>query len=187
MTKKNFLHFVLGLSVSTIISLGGYFLIFIHSFDLFGTRQAKDPEGFDGEIFYLTLILVMINCFVSIFLITKKRRFSAAGSSAPLILGFTILIWFGKDYFNKSTYYESFDRVQWTANTNRVKMARKLVKEEELLGLSKDDVTQKLGQGFETTDNDRPVLLYNVDGDWMKLALLFERDKVSEADIWVYD
>lgn len=187
MNKTNILSFTVGLLVSILLWLAAFLLIFIYSFDVFGLRQARDPEGFDAQIFYSVLMVGALNCFISFLLFKRRRRFTSIGGSLPIVFVLIFLGFIGFRYFDKSTYYEDFDGTRWSATENRLKMARKLVKDDRLIGMRKDEIIEKLGQGYESTVNDKQVLTYNIDGDWIKLALTFQSNKVEQSDVWVYD
>ncbi len=99
----------------------------------------------------------------------------------PLILAFA-----GIFYLTSSFTTTKFDKAIWTQNKMKPgDMAKSLVRQKTLLGLTRNQVKGLLGQGSEEYGNendDRGSILYSVENGWI-LSVIFHEGKVVETQM----
>ena len=182
MTRKNLLALIFGLVLSLLISGIIYYYLFLETFDLFGIDSLKDPERRHGKIFFTSFATTFLTITIAILL--KKRKYFSIGFGLPAIIGIVIIIVIGPTYLIKSNYYEEFDHKKWVSEqVDRIKMARKIIKDKSLLGLTKEQVINKLGTDY-FGENE---MNYKVYGDDCGLSISFSHDKVNDCRIYVRD
>ena len=188
MIQKPIISFVLGLLVAGIISGFVYFILFLETFDLFGTNELIDPEGKHGKIFYTSLIMTIFSLAVFISLVRYNNKFTALGMAIPNLVVIFMLLKFGGVYLDKSNYYAKFNKQVWIdAGEKPIKMARGLVKDEVLIGFTKSETFEMLGQErIEKRDSIEFTRYWTENGD-CALSLTFEKDKVTKANLVVND
>lgn len=183
MTKRDILLLAVGLGISFVISGIVYFMLLLATFDLFGIEEIKNPEGRHGKMM-LTAVATTLATLAIAAIIRRKNKYAAIGFSIPSLIGITLMIIVGPTYLDKSNYYEPFDRQKWISKDyDRLKMARQLVKSEQLVNLTKAQVIEKLGPGHL----EQNFISYPIWGGDCGLEVLLVNDKVSECWIFVAD
>ena len=88
--------------------------------------------------------------------------------------------------FEHNFYHTKFDKTVWEqSNWKPEKMAKTLVKEKTLIGLTRTQVKEMLGEGskeYGDANSDRGSILYSVKNDWT-LVVLLQKDKVIETEL----
>lgn len=187
MAKKKIISFIVAFVVSTIISGVIYLLLLIETFDLFGIEEITHPERRDAKLFYTGLAISILTIIIVTYFYRKNRKYAAVGIGIPNIIGFVLLIKVGVVYLNKSNYYEKFDKQVWlNSQTKPIKMARGLVNDKSLIGLTKQQAIELLGKGEEENWNGEERMQYPSDY-YSRLGLAFEKGKVKATYIWVDD
>jgi hypothetical protein len=188
MSRKQIIPFLISLVISGIVSYG-IVIVFIYStFDLFGIRQLVDPEKYDGEFFYLALLVFGINLLAFFILFKLGRKSAARGTIVSIVLGLIVLVRMGSLYLNKANYYEAFSQTEWMADKERLKMGRKLAKDSALVGFELTEVINKIGQADRLdSSGNGTILMYHLDGAWIQLAVIVKNNKVSNTLISVQD
>ncbi|MBT1701027.1 hypothetical protein KK083_29310 [Fulvivirgaceae bacterium PWU4] len=182
MTKRNVLLSIIGLAISLVISGVIYYYLFLETIDLFGIDEIKNPEGRHRKILLTALSTSFLTLLIAGLL--RKAKYAAIGFAVPSLIGIILMLVIGPTYFNKSNYYEPFNRQRWLMeDNNRLKMARHLVRSKELINLTRDEVIEKLGPGYL----QQKYLSYKVWGDDCGLDIAFLNDKVTECWIYVKD
>lgn len=182
MTRRNILLLIVGLGISLVISAVVYYYLFLETIDLFGIEEIKNPEGRHGKI----LLTAVSTSFLTLMIagLLRNEKYAAIGFAIPSLIGITLILLVGPIYVNKSNYYEPFDQQRWlTEETDRLKMARQLIRSKELINLTRDQVIEKLGSGYV----EQNYISYKAWGDDCGLEIAFVHDKVSECWIYVKD
>jgi len=182
MTKKAIISIIAGFIISIIISGLVYYVLFLNTFELFGIKSTTDPERADAKIFYTTLALLVLTGTSVLSLILKNRKFTAIGVGIPILIAIGLLVKVGSVYMIKSNYYEAFNKDIWLQNTNKpARMARQLIKSKELVGMTMNQVTEKLGKSHYMESDT--AMVYWTDGCYCKFILFFEKNKFKTAYI----
>jgi hypothetical protein len=186
MTRKNIISIGIGLLISSLVSGVLYYMLFLETFDLFGIESIIDPEARHKKIFYTTLAISILTIVAVIGLVLWNRKLTAIGVGLPLSIGLWVLFTIGPVFYDKSSYYEQFDKERWIKSSEKpLKMARLLVVNQELIGLSVDNITNMLGKG--QSSDSREHLLYRTDYGQCRLALTIKNNKVTNAHLWIED
>lgn len=89
-------------------------------------------------------------------------------------------------YWNGIHYHTQFDKAVWEQDTWKpLNMTATLVKENKLIGMTRQEVKEMLGQGVEEHGNpntDRGSILYLVKENWT-LTIYFQKDKVVDTEL----
>ena len=186
MTKKQLISFLSGLLISGLISGFVYYLLFLETFDLFGIREITNPESIHAELFFTGLVMTILAAIVVIAALRSKEKYAAIGVGLPNLIGLFLVLKFGVIYFDKSNYYEKFDKEKWSSSEEKpLKMARGLVKEKVLVGQTKDEVIKILGEGQIHRWDSTEYIRYWTEYWYCALGLTFENGKVKNASLWV--
>lgn len=184
MNKKKILHFIFGLTVSLIVSGFIYYLLFLETVDIFGFESLKDPETRHAKIFYTAFLTTLGTVLLAVLFNRISWRNFALGFVLPAAAGIVPIVLVGQVFLRKSNYYEEFNKEKWMAQEDdRLKMARHLVKNETLMGLTKEEVIVQLGNGFYL-EGEMNYLVYD---DFCGLGIHFQNNKVDDYSIWVKD
>jgi hypothetical protein len=182
MTRRNILLLIVGLGISLVFSGVIYYYLFLETIDLFGIDEIKNPEGRHGKILLTALSTSFLTLLIAGLL--RNEKYAAIGLAIPSLIGITLMVVVGPTYVNKSNYYEPFDRRKWlTEKTDRLKMARQLIRNQELKNLTREQVTEKLGPGHLEPN----AIRYKVWGDDCGLDIIFLNGRASECWIYVND
>jgi hypothetical protein len=187
MNGKSVASIALGLVSSLLISGVAYYLLFLETFDLFGESYLRDPESVHAKIFYTAIITSIFTVMIAILLKKMHWRNVALGFIVPAAIGLVPIFWVGPTYLNDSNYYEEFNQEKWLATErDRLKMARYLVVNKKLVGLTKEQVIEHLGTSFHDYGN-KNYMAYYAFGDFCGLGINFNENKVTDSSIWVTD
>ncbi len=190
MTKRKIISIISGLIISSIITGLVYYIYVIQTFEFLGSKWIVDPESEDSILFYTALSLFSVTVAAIILLVYNNKKYTAIGVGLPLLLSIWILFKVGTIYLDKSSYYEPFNKEIWSQSSSKpIKMVRDLIKKDELIGLTRKQAEDKLGNGdqrksFHLSDND---LVYGTQNGYALLVLEIKESRVERAYISVFD
>ena len=146
------------------------------------------------EVPIIILILAIPTYFICKWVLTKlkvgndrNRKFFAIIPTvilSPIIYFGLIMIWF----FSASYYPTSdFDQNKWNSNVEeRYKMSENIIESEMLIGMTKEEIAELLGQDFYSYNENHIAFelgfvpgLFNIDPD--VLDIYFENGKVIKV------
>lgn len=158
-----------------------FFLLAMASFA--GGETLQDMENLRIAILLIAIILVVIAVMIG-------RRFTKTGRKSVAygisVLPVITLVIVGVFFCYNINYHTEFDTALWGKDKRKpFNMAATLVKEDKLIGLTRQEVKKMLGEGDEeygNPDTDRGAILYLVEEGWT-MTLYFQKDKVVEAGL----
>lgn len=167
MTPKRILSFLVALNLTSFFYLIVAKGILFSTFS-FASETLQEKENRDALFFFVALIVVLATIIIIVRLIKAGLKYSAYGMVLPILIGFYVSFKLGEIYVGNLSNVESFSRHKWVQEENKpFKMARTLVVNDELIGLTQQNLVQKLGMGKETLRRDNSVLLeYDTDRNW---------------------
>jgi drug/metabolite transporter superfamily protein YnfA len=183
MKRHPIISFFIGLIVSGLI-LGALYLVFgLLTFSLAGGETLRQIESQTTALLIGTIIAVTIAAMTFRHFFKTGRKFAAYGIG---ILPLVALVIVGVFYFDSLHSHTQFDKTVWQQDKWKpLNMATTLVKEKKLIGLTRQEVKEMLGQGFEEhadANTDRGSILYLVKEDWT-LTVYFQKDKVVDTEL----
>jgi drug/metabolite transporter superfamily protein YnfA len=175
--------FFIGLIASGLI-LGALYLLFgLLTFSLAGGETLQQIESQTTALLIGTIIVAIIAIMIARQYIKTGRKFAAYGIN---VFPLTALVIVGVLYFDSLHSHTQFDKTVWGQDKWKpLNMATTLVKEKKLIGLTRQEVKEMLGQGFEENgdaNTDRGSILYLVKEDWT-LTVYFQKDKVVDTEL----
>lgn len=188
MKKDKVFSFVGGLGLSALVSGIVFCLLVLETMDLFGIDEITDPESRHAKLFYTALAMSLLIATVVALLFISKKKHSTIGVAITCLPWLFMTLKFGIIYFDKSNYYEKFDKQIWSSSKDKpLKMARELVKNKTLIGLTRKEAIQKLGQGKAFNRDNTDYIRYRTTLGYCDFGLVFENGKVRHAGLWVDD
>jgi hypothetical protein len=177
------MSFLTGLFISALI-FGAVFLLYMFCiFDLAGGETLRQIENQRTALLVITIALaIAIFPFIRK-LMTTGRKSKAYGMS---IVTIAALIGVGIYYTANLSYFTSFDKTVWQQSEWKpLDMAKTLVKEKKLTGLSRQEVKDMLGEGKEGHRDEatgKGSIKYMINHDWT-LTIYFQKDSVVNAEL----
>lgn len=158
-----------------------FYLLAMASFG--GGETLQDMEN-------LRIALLLIAVIPIVIAIKIGRRFAKTGQKSVLygisILPVITFVIVGVFFCYNFNYHTEFDTALWGKDKRKpFNMAATLVKEDKLIGLTRQEVKKMLGEGAEeygNPDTDRGAILYLVEEGWT-MTIYFQKDKVVEAGL----
>ncbi|MFT3705554.1 MAG: hypothetical protein QM802_24505 [Agriterribacter sp.] len=177
------ISFLSSLTVTAVItSIIGVCFLFI-TFNLAGGETLDQAEN-ANIIRLIVSVLILINAiFISRGYINRNKKYTAYGIIVfPLI----VVVMTTAYLIDQNFYHTKFNKTVWgQSECKPERMAKGLVKEKILIGMTRAQVKQMLGNGteqYEDTSSDKSSMLYLVKNDWT-LIVFFEDDKVVKAEL----
>jgi amino acid transporter len=185
MSLKQFTSLVGGFILTGLIYVVITFILVFFTFSL-GNQTLTEKENKDTFLFYTASAISIITIYLIFRRLKTNKKFSAIGICVALFISFYGTFNLAKVYFENLNYYEEFDTLKWTNSEHKpFKMAKTLTNNRTLLGLTKQQVIEKLGTTNETLKNNK----FNFDQYWTdkgtwQLRLYYKEDKVIEAYLY---
>jgi hypothetical protein len=182
---NQFLSFVAGILLTAFAYAAMLYLFFFGTFSLAG-ETLSEKENRDALYFYAIVVVIIITLFIAYRLYKSNRKLAAKGIAIASLYAFFILFQFGQNYFDNFKYYQHFVQSQWKQSVDKpFKMAKTMTKEKVLIGLTKQQVLDKLGSPKDSMKNENiDYINYRTDNDSWELWLYFKNDKVTEAYLY---
>ncbi len=180
---RHILSFIIGLVISAfIVGLVGFGFALM-SFDLAGGETLAEIEGQHVAGLVLSVFTLIITVFSIWQYYGRIRKYMACGlvTTQLVVMCFSIIY-----IINEKNISTEFDRAIWIKSDWKPEdMAKSLVKNNQLIGLTRDQVKEKLGEGAEAygnVDSDRGSIIFKIENNWT-MTILFQRDKVVSAEM----
>jgi hypothetical protein len=153
------------------------------TFDLAGGETLDQVEGQNVMYLIFSIVLLVIAIVCAISYIKKGNKFTAYGimvAASLLLIAMTIYV------VKEHIYPNKFDQVVWKQATWKPEgMAKALTQQKKLVGLSRAQIKEMLGEGSEEygdINSDRGSIIYSVENDWT-FSVLFQKDKVLDIEM----
>ncbi len=157
-----------------------YFGYFFMTFDLAGGETLARIESQKIVLFILTICVLGVTFSLLKYYLSIGKKHTAIGLIILPILLFGAVSYSCLDTF---LYQEPFDKTVWLQEKWKpLNMAKTLVKKDELIGLSADQVQKMLGEPNEAYSNEENELVYFsylVEEDWTMLLRFDDKIVVS--------
>ncbi len=137
------------------------------------------------DAFYFMMAVLVILISVVYKQIKARKIAKSIGVSIPLLFVFYVLFIITPVVYTNWNNYQPFNQSVWMNSEKKpFKMANTLTKKGLLIGLTKQEVIQKLGKTRNdfTNENDNG-LSYWTDEGW-ELKIFFNNNKVTEAYLY---
>ena len=189
MKKNKTISLILGFFISGLFNCLVYIILIIYTFDILRFNLLIDPESVHAKLFYTGFAMTILTVLIIYLLLKQQKKFFSIGIGLPSLIGVFLMLKFGLLYFNKSNYYETFDKNVWNkSKIKQIKMARVIVKDSVLIGLTKEEVFKMLGEEQVSSNNDSTEYLrYWTENNVCALGIVFINGKVKHANLWVDD
>lgn len=150
------------------------------TFDLAGGETLDVIEGQNIAMFIISLLLLSLAVWFAKVSFRKGRKQVAYGAILfPCLVFIAASVYLIDQNFN----YTNFNKSTWQDATSKPeKMAKSLVKEKILIGLTRQQVKEMLGPGSSEYGNENGSIEYHVANDWT-LTIIFEQNKVVETHL----
>lgn len=183
LARHPIISFLLSLIVSIVIVGIVYLFFFLLIFDLAGGETLNQVENQNMIAVFISMLLFVIGIIYCRRYYKNNKKYTAVGITIfPLAVMIAATVYLFDQNFNQT----AFDKTIWAQSVRKPeKMAKKLVKEKTLIGLTRTEVKQILGEGAEEygdKNTDRGSLIYHVEEEWT-LSVIFRYDKVIETEM----
>ena len=183
MHRHPIISFFGGLTICGLILGVVYLLILLMTFNLAGGETLRQIENQRMGLLIITLLLAILAGITVIRFLKSGKKFTAYGISIlPIIAVIIVTVY----YVANLNSHKQFDRAVWEQSKWKpFDMASTLVKENKLIGLTRQQVKDMLGQGSEEygdKNTHRGSILYLVQDDWT-LIIYFQKGKVIDIKL----
>ena len=183
MHRNSIILFIAAFLVTSIVVGFAIIVIALLTFDLAGGETLNQIEGQD--ILYLVISVLFFTMAIILarpFFKKGKKSIAYGILVVPFLIVVSLTIYIVKEDF----YKERFDSVTWKRTTRKPEgMAKTLVKKKKLIGLTRGQAKEMLGEGNEEygdKTSDRGSIIYLVENDWT-FMVLFKKDTVVETEM----
>lgn len=159
------------------------FLLLLLTFNLGGGETLSEIENQNIARVLVSILLLVVAAIVARNYINSNRKFTALG-----ILVFPAIVVVAATFYllAHNFYRADFDKAIWIQSERKPEiMAKTLVKDNALIGLTRKQVKEMLGDGVEEKGDEkseRGSIVYLVQDDWT-LIVFFQKDKVVETKL----
>jgi hypothetical protein len=178
------ISFLSGLVTTAVILTVIVLLYFISIFDLAGGETLQEIESQRTASLVLAIIIAGLTVIVYKHFIRTGKKYTAIGTGIlPLLLLISVTVY----YFDNYNYRTTFDQTTWQQEKWKpFDMAATLVKDNELIGKTRTEVKEMLGQGHEECygdeNTDKSFISYLVKKNWT-LIIYFENNIVIDTKL----
>jgi energy-coupling factor transporter transmembrane protein EcfT len=182
--KRNpILSFLAGLTVATLIIGVIYWCFLLLTFDLGGGETLNQIDNQQIGQLFISILLLFVAFFYAKKYFKTEKKFAGLGIiSLPLLIVFVLTF----SIVSQSVLTTKFDKGIWEKSKWKPDdMAKSLVRQKSLIGFTRIQVKEMLGQGFEEygdANSDRGSIIYLVNNGWT-LSVIFQKDKVVETQL----
>lgn len=160
-----------------------YLCFFILTFNLAGGETLNQIENQNIVILFISILLSAIAIISARRYFKNNKKYTAFGIAIfPFMVTITAAIYL----FAQNLSHTKFDQAIWTQSERKPdKMAKTLAKGKTLIGLTRTQVKQMLGEGVEEYGNkntERGSIIYHVQNGWT-FSVFFQYDKVVETQL----
>ncbi|MCB0762993.1 MAG: hypothetical protein KDC12_15815 [Flavobacteriales bacterium] len=178
------ISFTGGLIITAVILIVLYLLYLVSIFDLSVGETLQEIENQRTILLVLTIIIAGLTVLVSRRFIRAGKKYTAIGT---VILPLLALLAVTVSYFNNFNYHTTFNHTTWQQDMHKpFDMAATLVKDKVLIGMTRIEVEEMLGQGHEKSYGDQSqgngYVSYLVEHSWT-LIIYFEKDIVVDTKL----
>ena len=151
----------------------------------FGRQSLEEHETIDAISFYVFLLTVIVVCLVGCKYWRSGVRSVVIGICLSTMGALVYLGFVGMIYFSNLHYDYPFNRDEWMQSKIRpYRMAVPLVKNKELVGLTRGEVVEMLGATTEETDSFRLYIVAEGDETWF-LRIELDSDTVTKSELYI--
>lgn len=183
MKNNPVISLLFGLMITAVILMVLTMLYFFLTFDVAGGETLQEIESKRTALLFLTFLIAGLAFLMSRHFFKTGKKYTAVGISIlPLIALIGVSIY----YIDNYNYSTTFDQTTWKQEKRKpFNMTATLVKDDVLIGLTRLEVKEKLGEGYEEYDNiktGRGSISYLVENDWT-ITVYFIEDKTVKANL----
>jgi hypothetical protein len=169
-----------GLVITGVILAVIAVVYFLLTFDLVGGETLQEIENQRTALLVSSIIIAGFTVLVCRHFIKTGKKYVAIGTS---ILPLLTLIMVSAYYINNFNYQTPLDQTIWKQEKRKpFDMAASLVKDNVLIGMTRTEVKEMLGSGYEegygNVNPNKGFISYLIKEEWT-LNIYFENDKVT--------
>ena len=183
MRRNPVISFLGGLTICGLILGVIYLLVLLMTFNLAGGETLQQIENQKIGLVIIAVVLAILAAITVMRFLRSGRKFTAYGISVLPILAVIIVTVY---YVNNLTIHKQFSRTVWEQSKWKpFDMSATLAKGNKLIGLTRKQVKDMLGQGSEEygdKNTDRGSILYLVENEWT-LIIYLQKDKVVDTEL----
>jgi hypothetical protein len=157
--KNTVLYFMSSFLGSLFFTVFGYYLLWIHQFNVLGFSSAIILEKQHAEVVFSSLSILIITLIVTIVFYFKVKKSIALAVGLPGVISLAISIAIIPHYLDKENYCQKFNKEVWMKE-RPIKMMQQLNEDKSLLNLTKAKVVEKIGDGDSCNYGDENTLIY---------------------------
>ncbi|KAF2509107.1 hypothetical protein [Flavobacterium foetidum] len=171
----------LTITTVTILIIGFFYLFF--TFSIEGGQPLNEIENQHIQQFYISVLILAIAFLVAKFYLRKGKKYTALGILVlPILLVLSTSNYLLKNNFN----HTPFSKTLWMQSLYKPeKMAKTLVREKKLIGLTRTQIKDMLGKGskeYGDIGTGKSEIEYLVLNDWT-MTVFFLKDKVIASEL----
>ncbi len=183
MKTNPIISFLTGLIVSALIIGVVYVCFLLLNFDLAGGETLRQTENQNIQQLFISVALLLIAIFFARQYFKNGKQPIAYG-----IVAFLLLFVLATTFYlvKQNSYPTQFDKTIWAKSKRKPDdMAKSLVRQRTLIGLTRAQIKALLGEGAEEygdSNTEGGSILYAVENGWT-LSIIFKKDKVIETGL----
>jgi hypothetical protein len=169
MNSKNKISFISGLMIPVVIYVVMALLVVYESFSIF-PQSFHEIEFRKTIVFYFALLLLVAIVVFIIIQFKSGKKYLGYGLSLSSLFLVYIVFRLGENYFTNFVCEKPFNKQEWISAKNKpFNMAKTIFKQNELVGLPRKEIIQKLGFEEEIGWAEGLSLSYSVENEWVLL------------------
>lgn len=138
--------------------------------------------------FYVSLGVFFVHILITFLLIRKRTIVFKTALALLTLSSFVTAAYLGIDAVQTNHYYEDFNPEKWRNTTDKpVTMIRTMYESQELIGLSKNQLEQKLGETSVEENGSKKTFYYPTDVDQLPLHIFLQNDTVTSITMGCRD
>jgi len=173
------ISFVTAMLVTAVIIVAVGIVYVFSTFNLAGGETLNEVTA----QYFLVLVISMFLLFAASVIAKRNFKKNKAAAYGTIFLPSLLLIFSLFFLIKEYVFLPRFDEVVWKQSEFKPeRMAKALVRNKKLIGLTRTEVKKMLGEGAEEygINSDRGSIIYNVENEWT-LRILFQNEVVVET------
>ena len=183
MYKHPIISFLSGLIVCGFVLALICFLLLCLTFNLAGGETLSQTENLRTAYLILTLLLSVFATVIIRAFLRRNKKFTVLGIAIlPIVVTVIVTVY----YVENINFHTDFNKSVWKPmKWKPFSMSATLVKEHTLIGLTRKQVYDMLGEASEEngmSNDEKDAISYFIENSWT-MIIYFEKDRVVSTDL----